>query len=310
MKLAYLLTTTVLVANGVLMLLAPETWYRVTPDVGDTGPLNVHFVRDIGVAYLVAGVGLFWRAVDGLQGWPAALAGAAFLLGHALVHLVELVSGHGHGGPADWLFVYAAAGWVAWLALPGKAVLNHWLKPVLRGQVSQFEAQFDYDAAYMHEMLDDAPEVFLRFGQLAAMATYRESIPAPVWHAAKITAAISEDCGPCTQLAVTMAANEGVPEDQLNALVCADEGAMNDDVRLGFAYASNVINHSAVAAEYIEAIENRWGRRAIFCLAMAIAVARVFPMVKYGVGHGQTCMRVSVGDLDHPVDRSWLGARA
>lgn len=310
MKVLYFLTAALLVANGATMLVAPDWWYMATPGAADSGPLNVHFVRDVGVGYVLAGVGLFWRAVDNTNGWPAGVAGAGFLLGHAFVHLLESLWGHAHGSPLEWILIYAVSGWVAWLALPGRSHLGHWLKPVLRRQVSRFEAQYDYDAAYMHKMLDDAPEVFLRFGQIAAMATYRESVPSPVWHAAKITAAISEDCGPCTQLAVTMAANEGVPEDQLNALISANESAMTEDIRLGFAYASNVINHTPEAAQYIQTIERRWGKQAIFCLAMAVAVARVFPMVKYGVGHGQTCMRVSVGKQDHPVDRSWLGARA
>jgi len=34
-------------ANGLWMLVSPETWYGTLPaEVPDTGPLNVHFVRD------------------------------------------------------------------------------------------------------------------------------------------------------------------------------------------------------------------------------------------------------------------------
>ena len=36
-------------ANGLWMLLAPESWYHGLPAaVPDTGPFNAHFVRDIG----------------------------------------------------------------------------------------------------------------------------------------------------------------------------------------------------------------------------------------------------------------------
>lgn len=43
-----------LAANGLAMLIAPGDWYRAVPGVPFTGPPNLHFVRDIGCAYLVA----------------------------------------------------------------------------------------------------------------------------------------------------------------------------------------------------------------------------------------------------------------
>lgn len=79
--------------NGLGMLLAPQAWYRLMPGVEYTGPLNLHFVRDIGCAYLVAGLGLAWQTWRPHQGGPAALAGAGFLALHAGVHAWELMVG-------------------------------------------------------------------------------------------------------------------------------------------------------------------------------------------------------------------------
>ncbi len=42
-------------ANGVYMLLAPESWYFAVPGVTTTGPFNQHFVRDIGLIFLLLG---------------------------------------------------------------------------------------------------------------------------------------------------------------------------------------------------------------------------------------------------------------
>jgi hypothetical protein len=82
-----------LIANGAFMLLWPETWYGFVPGVVDTGPFNPHFVRDIGAAYLVAGGGLLWFTLE-KRARPAAIAGAAFLALHAVVHLWDAVAGH------------------------------------------------------------------------------------------------------------------------------------------------------------------------------------------------------------------------
>jgi hypothetical protein len=81
-----------LAANGALMLAVPAHWYGAVPGVADAGPLNPHFVRDIGCAYLVAGGALVGLAWD--PRWRmAALAGGAFLALHALVHLLDWAAG-------------------------------------------------------------------------------------------------------------------------------------------------------------------------------------------------------------------------
>jgi uncharacterized protein YjeT (DUF2065 family) len=84
-----------LAANGLLMLAAPADWYGTVPGVADTGPFNAHFVRDIGAAYLVAGATLVWFAFD-VAARPAALASAAFLALHALVHLWDAAAEREH----------------------------------------------------------------------------------------------------------------------------------------------------------------------------------------------------------------------
>ncbi|HZW13674.1 MAG TPA: hypothetical protein VFF81_10850 [Noviherbaspirillum sp.] len=107
-----------LAANGACMLFLPAPWYAHMPGVTATGPLNAHFIRDIGAAYLVAGGGLIWLWRNP-HAWPAALSGSAFLMLHALVHIGEAVV-----GTFDWkhlvrdlpgvFFVPLLASWLAW----------------------------------------------------------------------------------------------------------------------------------------------------------------------------------------------------
>ncbi len=108
----------ILIANGLTMLAVPEDWYALVPGVPQTGPFNPHFVRDIGAAYLVAGAVLVWFAVD-RSARPAALAGAAFLAIHALIHMWGAAAGreYAHQLLADLPTVFlppALAIWIAW----------------------------------------------------------------------------------------------------------------------------------------------------------------------------------------------------
>jgi hypothetical protein len=106
-----------LAGNGIIMLYDPSLWYALVPGVPETGPLNVHFVRDIGCAYLVAGAALGCFLVD--ERLRAAVwAGGAFLALHALVHVLDAIGGA--EGPErfgpDLAFVVAPAIIVLWLA--------------------------------------------------------------------------------------------------------------------------------------------------------------------------------------------------
>jgi hypothetical protein len=92
--------------NGLHMLTTPEAWYHRIPGVSLTGPMNPHFIRDIGCAYLVASTGLVWGLLRPARAWLAAAMGTAFVLMHAGVHLYEVAAG--------------LCGWSAWWqAVPG-----------------------------------------------------------------------------------------------------------------------------------------------------------------------------------------------
>jgi hypothetical protein len=65
-----------LAANGIFMLVAPETWYFTVPGVTSTGPFNQHFLRDIGLIFL--------------------FLGGAFLVGAARPQMRVLLLGRAH----------------------------------------------------------------------------------------------------------------------------------------------------------------------------------------------------------------------
>ncbi|HYD80900.1 MAG TPA: hypothetical protein VEC06_13925 [Paucimonas sp.] len=172
------------------------------------------------------------------------------------------------------------------------------LKWIARAQLDKFERAFDYDVSYMREMLDTSRRGFMRFSPVAKMAAYREDVPVDAWYAAKIVALLVEDCGPCTQLVVRMAEADGVSQAVLRSVLLNDEKGMGNDVALSVRFARAVLAHDAGADALRTEIAARWGARAVLSLALAIAASRVFPTVKYALGHGMACSRVRVGDVD------------
>src|SRR5262249_18733979 len=79
--------------NGLFMLWSPESWYYDVPGVTDTGFFNQHFIRDIGIIYLLNGIAFGMGIIRPAR--RAELWGFAtlWLVCHAVFHLWEVAVG-------------------------------------------------------------------------------------------------------------------------------------------------------------------------------------------------------------------------
>jgi len=180
---------------------------------------------------------------------------------------------------------------------------------LLRRTIESFERKWGYDASYLKEIVSVSPLAALRFSLATSLGSYRRDVPDAALFAAGITAVRAEDCGPCTQLAVAMAEQQGVRPETLRALLRDDEAAMPEDVALAWRFTRATLAHDAVADSYRAEIVRRWGPRAVVTLAFAITTARMYPTVKYAMGHGKTCSRVVVNGAPLMIDRASAAGR-
>ena len=174
---------------------------------------------------------------------------------------------------------------------------------LLHKTIDKFEREWKYDASYMRDLIDASPRAAWMFSRAAALGRFRRGIPIEPWCAAGITAVRHEDCGPCTQLGVQMAERAGVSAAVLRAVLTDNPDAMPPDVALVWRFTRATLAHDPAADEYREAIVQRWGRLGLVSLAFAMTAARIYPTVKYALGHGKACMRIVVAGtpvaLDH-----------
>ena len=80
-------------ANGAFMLALPDGWYLAVPGVTTTGPFNQHFIRDIGLIFLLLGAGLLVGAARPRLRALLWTGAAVWLCGHALFHFWEVAVG-------------------------------------------------------------------------------------------------------------------------------------------------------------------------------------------------------------------------
>jgi hypothetical protein len=169
------------------------------------------------------------------------------------------------------------------------------VKWLMRRGIAAFERQWNYDASYLHEMVELSPRAAWMFQRATSLGKFRKDAPAAALFAAAITAVRREDCGPCTQIGVTMAECAGVDPNVLRAVLQEDPTAMPPDVALAWRFTGATLDHDGSADQYRDEIIKRWGRRAVVSLACAIVTARMYPTMKYAMGHGKACTRIVVG---------------
>lgn len=168
------------------------------------------------------------------------------------------------------------------------------LKWFLHRKLRAFERANNYNAAYMHEVLDVDTRAFLTFARATKLNAYREDVPPDVYAGAGLTSSIEADCGPCTQLGVGFALSAGVPAATIAAIVRGDLAALPPDVALAVRFARAVLARDAAVDGLREEVVRRWGPRAVLTLTYAVMAAQLYPTLKYALGHGKACTRVLV----------------
>ena len=174
------------------------------------------------------------------------------------------------------------------------------LKWLFRKRLDAFDRDFGYDSGYVREILDADLGAAIRFSKVMGLTRYRKGVPPDACCAAGLVGTMAEDCGPCTQLGVTMAEREGVAPEVLRAVLGGDTRAMSEEVLLAYKFAHAVLAHDPEADPLRERIVEKWGEKGLISLAFAITMARFFPTLKYAMGHGQACTRVKVGGTPWP----------
>ena len=175
------------------------------------------------------------------------------------------------------------------------------LRTLLTRWIDGFETQWGYDASYMRQVLSASPATLLKFS-LGTQAADRRAAPAEAIVAAALAGVLSEDCGPCTQIGVDMAAAGGVSPEVLRAILAGDEPAMGEAAALAWRFARASLARDMEAADPLrDQIVRRWGEKGLVAISMSLMTGRMYPTLKYALGHGKACSKVVVAGVAAPV---------
>jgi len=167
---------------------------------------------------------------------------------------------------------------------------------IIKRKLAAFEKKYGYDISYGKALLEiDRSAMFVLRGA-QGFSDYKKDIPRDVYYAGKLVSMMAEDCGPCTQLLVTMALQDGVDGKMIAAVIAGDESKLTEGQKLAIAFVRAARDHDIAADELRDQITAKWGPRAVVALSFAIVATKIYPTLKYAMGYGKACVRVKVGD--------------
>tara|TARA_R110001592_G_scaffold250584_1_gene513195 strand:- start:121 stop:663 length:543 start_codon:yes stop_codon:yes gene_type:complete len=174
----------------------------------------------------------------------------------------------------------------------------------LNRQARTFGKRYDYDTAYMHDVINTSSKAGMRMAAFPYATGFRGPPAAgEVMGGAMLASTLDGDCGPCAQLVINMVTQVGGNPEKLR--LCAEgRDAEADDVGLGFRFAQAAISGDPVADDLRAEIEARFGKEAVVAASFAAATGRWYPVFKRGLGHGKACTRLQFGDVPVEVSKA------
>jgi hypothetical protein len=175
------------------------------------------------------------------------------------------------------------------------------LRYVLSRQIDGFQRRYGYDASYMRDLLDVSPWLLVRFMFVTQLGRTRGA-PLAATAAAGIVGTLHEDCGPCTQIGVDLSLEAGLDPRILRAILAGERTAMGPDASLAYDFARASIARDMNTADPLrEEILRRWGKPGLVAISLSLMTTRMYPTLKYALGHGRSCQQVVVSGVAAPV---------
>lgn len=166
------------------------------------------------------------------------------------------------------------------------------IRSLLRRQLDSAERRLGVPVDYLRFAAEHDPAAVVKFGLLQPATGHRKALPPAVFHAARIAATQTADCGTCVQIEVNAAREAGVDAGTVCALLAGDphEEALRD----ALAFAQATARHEDPGDDLRARIVARHGERGLVEMALAVTTALAYPTMKRALGFAKACALVRV----------------
>lgn len=168
------------------------------------------------------------------------------------------------------------------------------LRALISKKLDAEERRLGVPLDYLRHILRVSLRSFFTFAKIMPISEHRKVLPPEPYYVARMVATRDEDCGTCLQIEVNLARKDGVAEEILRAVLDRAPESLPAGLDDIYRFAEGVVGASGEEDGLRPKIVERWGERGLVELALAIAVARFFPITKRTLGHAKSCRLVEI----------------
>jgi len=161
----------------------------------------------------------------------------------------------------------------------------------VKRQIDGLERSLGASMNYLRYMYRHAPGAFFSLRHLQPFMK-RSSRPSPeVIAIAGLGATVAEDCGECVEIGRKIAMERaGLKADTVDRLIEGRHDGVSEELVLVYRFGQTIAS-GADSVDLRDAVIARFGEEGLCEIALTIAIARIPPALKRGLGFATTCTR-------------------
>lgn len=160
-------------------------------------------------------------------------------------------------------------------------------------QISKAERDLGVSLDYARWIAKASLPATLRMAKFTKLLNAHRG-PKTAVHVASIVGSMADDCGSCVQIGVNLARKAGVSREILEAVVRRAPEALPDELADVYHFADAATLNAPELDDFRERVRRHYGDAGLVEIALAVAMHRVYPTLKRGLGFAKSCSLVPV----------------
>jgi len=160
---------------------------------------------------------------------------------------------------------------------------------IVKYLIGRSEARIGVKFDYVHKIDETDIGLLSRYNKIFGFLDPNRKVPPLAYHTARITGALSADCGTCVQAEINLAKNAGMENAIISKILHFDIDDFPPEIIATAQLAKSVTSERIDNPEARNIIQDTFGEKGLIEISFAMSGAALLPNVKRAMGYATAC---------------------
>ncbi|AUQ50443.1 hypothetical protein PhaeoP83_02177 [Phaeobacter inhibens] len=161
------------------------------------------------------------------------------------------------------------------------------LKKIAHFLIRRAERRVGVSLDYSHAIADTDFGLLTRYNRVFGFLDPNRHVPAAAYHAARLTGALSADCGTCVEAEINLAKSAGLTPELIQSILTG--GTLEPELEAVVRLSGAVAGARTDDPEAREIVRAAYGEAGLIELSFAMNGAAMLPGIKRAMGYATAC---------------------